>query len=188
MSRYPSTSNSGLEDKSNSFYLLFDALLRSFDLQIKFGSFTFRTPSYSISSSATTSIHSADILELSNLNFQPYDSHTNFHPTYNSSTSPQIRYVKMAPPPAKKPKTDPKAPIISKSSGFKPDIYFKVFDQESHVTSMVLKLTSGFFRTFLDPTGGKLSKSTKPAFTSEWFTKVDDDGSWALSSDHKVCN
>lgn len=93
----------------------------------------------------------------------------------------------MAPPPAKKQKTDPKPPIIFKSPGMKPDIYFKVFNQEFHVTSMVLKLTCGFFRTFLDPSGGKLPKSTQPAFASEWLTRIDDDGTWELSSDHKVC-
>ncbi len=31
----------------------------------------------------------------------------------------------MAPPPAKKVKTEPKKPIIVKSPGFKPDIYLK---------------------------------------------------------------
>jgi hypothetical protein len=34
----------------------------------------------------------------------------------------------MAPPPAKKVKTEPKKPIIVKSPGFEPDIYLKVFD------------------------------------------------------------
>jgi hypothetical protein len=93
----------------------------------------------------------------------------------------------MAPPPPKKQKTDPKQLIIFKSPGMKPDIYFKVFDQEFHVTSVVLKLHSGFFRTFLDPAGGKLPKSTQPGFTSEWFTRVDGDGTWELSSDRQVC-
>jgi hypothetical protein len=56
------------------------------------------------------------------------------------------------------------------------EIYFKVFDQEFHVNSLTLKKQSGFFRAFLDPSGGKLANSTQPAFNSEWFAKVDDDG------------
>lgn len=99
-----------------------------------------------------------------------------------------IPAAKMDPPLAKKQKINPKKPITFKSAGMKPDIYFKVFDQEFHVTSMVLKLHSGFFRTFLDPAGGKLPKSTQPGFTSEWFTRIDDDGTWELSSDHQVCD
>ena len=93
-------------------------------------------------------------------------------------------------PPAKKVKIELKKPIIFKSPGMEPDTYFKVFNQEFHVTSIVLKLHSSFFRAFLDPRGGKLPKSTQPAFTSEWFTRIDDDdgGKWGLSSDHKVCN
>ena len=91
-------------------------------------------------------------------------------------------------PPAKKTKVEPKQPLIFKSPGMKPDVYFKVFNQEFQVTSMVLKLHSGFFRTFLDPSGGKLPKSTQPTFKSEWFTKIDDDGTWELSPDHKVCD
>jgi hypothetical protein len=73
-----------------------------------------------------------------------------------------IPAAKMDPLLAKKQKINPKKPIAFKSAGMKPDIYFKVFDQEFYVTSMVLKLHSGFFRTFLDPAGGKLPKSTQP--------------------------
>lgn len=68
-----------------------------------------------------------------------------------------------------------KAPIIFKSAGLNPDIYIKVFDQEFHVNSIVLKANCAFFRTFLEPSGGMLPKSTNPLFTSEWFTKVDGD-------------
>jgi hypothetical protein len=97
----------------------------------------------------------------------------------------EITTVKMAPP-AKKQKTKNSKPIIFKSPGTTPDLYFKVFSQEFHVNSMALKLNSEFFRTFLDPSGGKLPKSSSPLFTSEWFTKVDGKGSWELSSDHAV--
>jgi hypothetical protein len=89
-------------------------------------------------------------------------------------------------PPTKKQKTESSKPIIFKSPGTKPDLYFKVFSQEFHVNSVVLKLNSEYFRTFLDPSGGKLPKSSSPLFTSEWFTKVDGKGSWELSSDHAV--
>jgi hypothetical protein len=89
-------------------------------------------------------------------------------------------------PPAKKQKTDSNKPIIFKSPGTKPDLYFKAFSQEFHINSVVLKLNSEYFRTFLDPSGGKLPKSSSHLFTSEWFTKVDGKGSWELSSDHAV--
>lgn len=56
-------------------------------------------------------------------------------------------------PPAKKQKMneDSKPPIVFESPGLKADLYLKVFNQEFHVTSAVLKLYSGFFRTFLEP-------------------------------------
>jgi hypothetical protein len=61
---------------------------------------------------------------------------------------------KIAPPPAKKAKKEPKKPFIFKGPSLLRDIYFKVFDQEFHVNSSTLKLQSGFFRAFLDPSGG----------------------------------
>jgi hypothetical protein len=63
-----------------------------------------------------------------------------------------------------------------------------VFDQEFFVISLALKLDCGFFRTFLDPIGGKLPTSSSAMISSECFTKIDDDGTWELSSDHQVRN
>ncbi len=73
-------------------------------------------------------------------------------------------------------------PVITfKSPGAKVEVRLKVFSQEFHVSSAALKLNSGFFRISLDPSGGKSPTSTKVGFTSESFTKVNDDGTWALS-------
>lgn len=112
----------------------------------------------------------------------------------SSTTQPNLpdNTTAVMAPPAKKQKID-KQPIIFKSPGHKPDTCFKVFDQEFHVTSMTLKLNSEFFRTFFEPSGGKVPKSEDSRFTSVWYTCLDEfkeDGkskSWILSSDDKVC-
>jgi len=95
----------------------------------------------------------------------------------------------MPPPPIKKVKIDPdqKAPIIFTAPDQRPDVGLQVFNQIFHVYSGVLKIHSGFFRTYLEPSGGLLPTSTSPLVTSEWFTKVDNDGkAWSLTSDQKV--
>jgi hypothetical protein len=90
----------------------------------------------------------------------------------------------------------PNSPIIFKKAGYNLDIYFHIFGQEFHVNFDVLKMNCGFFRTFLEPSGGLLPYSTSPKFTGEWFTCIENkDGkikseapcsSWILSSDHIV--
>lgn len=79
-------------------------------------------------------------------------------------------------------------PIIFTTPGIKPDVCLYIFDKEFHVSSLSLKLNAAFFRKWLEPSGGKLSTSSRPEFASEWFTKVDADGSWALTSDSNVCS
>ncbi|KAF8865181.1 hypothetical protein BDZ45DRAFT_612272, partial [Acephala macrosclerotiorum] len=103
----------------------------------------------------------------------------------------------MAQPQAKKQKTDnvssARSAIVFESQGLKADVCLKIFDQEFHVNSMVMKVHCGFFRTFLEPSGGIMPFSTSAAFTSQWFTALDDFDdecscymSWLLSADHKV--
>lgn len=101
----------------------------------------------------------------------------------------------MSTPPAKRLEitVSSNAPIVFESPGLKADLYLKVFNQEVHVTSIALKLYSGFFRTFLELSGGTKPYSNKPEFTSQWFTQLEDKDentnkytSWVLSSDHNV--
>jgi hypothetical protein len=77
------------------------------------------------------------------------------------------------------------APIAFKLPGLKPDICLKVFDQEYHADSILIKLHSAFFRTFLDSPDKIVSTDAAEAnpprgFQYEWATKVDEGGSWQL--------
>ncbi|KUJ22224.1 uncharacterized protein LY89DRAFT_574625 [Mollisia scopiformis] len=109
----------------------------------------------------------------------------------------------MAPPPAKKQKTDDiKSPIVFPCPGQKPDVRLIVFDQEFHINSTLLKLNSAFFRKFLDSTNKTVvaidptsssSTLTRPetsqigfgsvsTFEYEWVTKIDEGGEkWFLT-------
>jgi hypothetical protein len=94
-------------------------------------------------------------------------------------------------PPAKKQKTSnglPKVPVTFTTPGIKPDVRLYVFNEEFHVNSAILKHHSSFFRSMLDPSGGKMPTSTSLDFHSDWFTRIDDDDakSWSLSSDVNV--
>ncbi|KAE8450707.1 hypothetical protein EG329_006052 [Mollisiaceae sp. DMI_Dod_QoI] len=91
----------------------------------------------------------------------------------------------MAQPQAKKQKTN-NAPIVFTLRKAKPDVRFFVFDQEYHVYSAVLKVGSEFFQKYLEPSGGIAPTSTSPLFRSDWYTDVEDDGSWHLSSDVSI--
>ncbi|KAN0093784.1 hypothetical protein V8E51_016968 [Hyaloscypha variabilis] len=92
--------------------------------------------------------------------------------------APQAKRIKLDP--------DPKQPIIFTTPDMRPDVGLQVFNQQFHVYSGVLKIHSGFFRKYLEPSGGLLPTSTSPTLSSEWFTKVDADGkSWSLTSDYK---
>jgi hypothetical protein len=64
------------------------------------------------------------------------------------------------------------------SPGLKQDVRLKVFDIDSHVNSVILKLYSGFFRKFLDSPEKNIPASAE--FAYEWVTKIDKDGSWHL--------
>ncbi|KUJ24503.1 uncharacterized protein LY89DRAFT_745391 [Mollisia scopiformis] len=85
------------------------------------------------------------------------------------------------------------SPIIFKKAGHNPDLYFHVFNQDFFVNSVVLKMNCRFFRTFLDPSGGKKPHSTLPEFSSEWFTRIEDvvEGkkfrSWSLIFEKFLC-
>ncbi|KAF4624120.1 hypothetical protein G7Y89_g14052 [Cudoniella acicularis] len=90
----------------------------------------------------------------------------------------------MAEPTNKKQKTEQKPEVVVyKVQGLKPNVRLKVFDSiEFHVHSVVLKMHSGFFRTFLD-SADKQNKSlcAQDPFEYEWVTKVDDNGKgWHL--------
>jgi len=81
-----------------------------------------------------------------------------------------------------------KPPIVFKLPGMKPEICLNVLGQEYYADSILLKVRSGFFRTFLDSADKETSvvlateaKSTRK-FRYEWVTKVDEDGSWQLIS------
>lgn len=49
--------------------------------------------------------------------------------------------------------------------------------------SAVLKVGSEFFQTYLEPSDGVTPTSTSSLFKSDWHTKVDEDGTWHLTSD-----
>jgi BTB/POZ domain len=80
-------------------------------------------------------------------------------------------------PPAKKQKTDhpPKPPIVFQAPGLKPDVCLKVFDQEFHVHSVLLKLHSEFFRKFHDsPDKAAGGGDSASGFRYPWVTEVDE--------------
>lgn len=91
-------------------------------------------------------------------------------------------------PPTKRAKTEElQKPIIFTTPGAVPDVYMKVFSKEFHVQSFTLKANSAFFRKFLDPSNAEYIAPGAPLqFRYEWFTKVEPDGDWVLSSDKMV--
>ncbi|CAG8979715.1 hypothetical protein HYALB_00013405 [Hymenoscyphus albidus] len=92
------------------------------------------------------------------------------------------------PPTKKKVKTSHPATIkpmvLGSASGIidPPDMKIKVFEAEFHVHSAMIKLYSGYFRKFLDPS----NKPPRPelpqgSFKYEWITVVDEGGAgWCL--------
>lgn len=90
--------------------------------------------------------------------------------------------------PGKKVKIDGPKPIVFTSPGMKTtDTRIVVFSQEFHVNSDTLKMLSMFFQRFINPINQPDRKPALGKFRYEWFTKVDEDGTWGLSSDPKVC-
>ncbi|CAG8956668.1 hypothetical protein HYFRA_00012212 [Hymenoscyphus fraxineus] len=77
-------------------------------------------------------------------------------------------------------------PIIFTSPGSRTtDTRIVVFNQEFHVSSESLRILSVYFKKFLDPINAPDRKPASFKFKYEWFTRVDDDGMWGLSSDPK---
>jgi hypothetical protein len=74
--------------------------------------------------------------------------------------------------------------IVFAASGLKPDVRIKVFDQEFHVHSVVLKLHSAFFRRFLDVEDRASSYSK--TFRYDYISCVDVDGGWGLEAATEV--
>ncbi|CAG8980147.1 hypothetical protein HYALB_00013502 [Hymenoscyphus albidus] len=75
------------------------------------------------------------------------------------------------------------APIVFPILGLKPDVHLQVFHQAFHVHSLALKMSSEFFRKYLD-SPGKVA-STPPInseFAYKWVTQIDEDGTWSLVS------
>jgi len=103
----------------------------------------------------------------------------------------------MAMPAVKKQKVDqPKSPIVFSTPGLPPDISLKVFDQEFHAHSALLKIHSIFFRKFLDSaekddrtSAAASSASALTKFRYKWVTSIDVDGDWHLvdGTKLKVC-
>jgi len=73
----------------------------------------------------------------------------------------------------------PRQPIVFKFPGLELDTRLKVFDQEFHVHSAILRLYSTFFRTFLD-SPDKTPAPASALFRYEYVSVVDDDGTWGL--------
>ena len=64
-------------------------------------------------------------------------------------------------------------PVVFKWPGLSPDICLKVFYQEYHVRSVLLKLHSAFFRAFLDsPDKQSSEKALAHGFQYEGVTEV----------------
>ncbi|TVY41343.1 hypothetical protein LOCC1_G005648 [Lachnellula occidentalis] len=78
----------------------------------------------------------------------------------------------------------PKQPIIFKFPGLKVDTRLKVFGQEFHVHSAILRLYSAFFRTFLD-SPDKIPAPASALFRYEYVSVVDADGTWGLEVELK---
>ncbi|KAF4637464.1 hypothetical protein G7Y89_g620 [Cudoniella acicularis] len=85
-------------------------------------------------------------------------------------------------PLAKKPKVEVEPPTVFTTPGTRPDLRFKVFNREFHVHSVILRVNSAFFRKFLDPINLEDQKPASGLFTYEWYTKIEDDGSWCITS------
>jgi hypothetical protein len=92
----------------------------------------------------------------------------------------------MATPEAKKQKLDYDPPVIFTLGGGRPDVRFYVFNKEFHANSGILKIHSEFFRRHLDPSGGIQPSSLSSLFHSDWYTKIEEDGAWALTCDPGV--
>jgi hypothetical protein len=81
--------------------------------------------------------------------------------------------------------TAAKPPIVYRCLGMKPDVCLNVLGQDYHAHSILLKLLSAFFWTFLDSADKETSvmQASEAKLTSKFrderVTKVDEDGSFA---------
>jgi hypothetical protein len=66
-------------------------------------------------------------------------------------------------------------PIIFSIPHMTPDVRLQVFDQPFHVHSMVLRIHSSFFRTFLDSADKANIATTSSAFPYDYVTELDAD-------------
>ncbi|KAL2063703.1 hypothetical protein VTL71DRAFT_5508 [Oculimacula yallundae] len=65
--------------------------------------------------------------------------------------------------------------------GMKTDVRIRVFDREFHCHSVVLRLYSAFFRTFLD-SAEKQSMNGESQFRYDYVSVTDPDGGWGLEA------
>jgi hypothetical protein len=89
-------------------------------------------------------------------------------------------------PPIKKMKTTYQQPIIFGIPGEAVDTSIKVFDQEFQVSSMALKMHTMYFQKFLEPSNGAGNKCLTRRFKYNWYTKIEEDGQWVISSAPEV--
>lgn len=71
-------------------------------------------------------------------------------------------------------------------AGVQPDTRLIVFGVEILVCSEVLKAGSTYFRKFMDPPNTKSAPATYSLFKYTWYTKVDEDGTWCMTSDQTM--
>ncbi|KAK0104412.1 hypothetical protein ONS95_004705 [Cadophora gregata] len=88
----------------------------------------------------------------------------------------------MSPPLAKKQKLSQSSPIIFTTLKNEPDTRIFVFNQEFHVSAEPLRMNSAFFEKAFDPCNGKELVSSSPQFKSDWYTTLDKDVGWVLTS------
>jgi hypothetical protein len=74
--------------------------------------------------------------------------------------------------------------IVFSTPGMKPDTCLQVFSKVFHVHSILLKLHSAYFRTFLDSPDKSLDLNG--AFRYDYVSVVDLDGTWGLEVKAKV--
>jgi len=77
-------------------------------------------------------------------------------------------------------------PKAFNAPGMKTDVRIRVFEREFHVHSVVLRLYSAFFRTFLD-SADKGTVTGEGHFRYDYVSVLDPDGGWGLEVAKPVC-
>ncbi|EPE24547.1 hypothetical protein GLAREA_08399 [Glarea lozoyensis ATCC 20868] len=105
-------------------------------------------------------------------------------PQVDSSTSLTVTSHddQLQEPSAKKTKIVKQSPIMFISPGQAVDTSIIVFNQEFRVSSVGLKANTMYFQKFLDPSNGSTNKKYSSKFKYQWYTKVEADGGWCISS------